>query len=61
MEEKVDALDPSPEAYAAIMATHKPNVLGPGYIRLYILSGLVFLCSTMNGKSITYHPEIGTN
>lgn len=45
-----EPLDPSPETYAAIMATNKPNPLGPGYIKLYMLSACVFLCSTMNGK-----------
>ncbi|KAI1389076.1 general substrate transporter [Hypoxylon trugodes] len=44
-----DGLEPSPETYAAIMATHKPNPRGPGYIKLYLLAGMVFLCSTMNG------------
>jgi hypothetical protein len=39
----------STETYAKIMATHKPNPLGPGYIKLYLLSAVVFLCSTMNG------------
>lgn len=37
--------------YATIMATHKPNPRGPGYIKLYLLSAVVFLCSTMNGES----------
>ncbi|KAI1106523.1 general substrate transporter [Jackrogersella minutella] len=45
----VDGLEPSPETYAAIMATHKPNPRGPGYIKLYLLAGMIFLCSTMNG------------
>ncbi|KAI1644085.1 uncharacterized protein F4817DRAFT_227314 [Daldinia loculata] len=31
------------------MATNKPNPRGPGYIQLYLLAGMVFLCSTMNG------------
>lgn len=45
----VDGIEPSPETYAAIMATQKPNPLGPGYIKLYLLAGMIFLCSTMNG------------
>lgn len=44
------AMDASPETYAAIMAQNKPNPLGPGYRKLYILAGCVFLCSTMNGE-----------
>ncbi|KAL2670177.1 hypothetical protein Neosp_015058 [[Neocosmospora] mangrovei] len=35
--------------YANIMAKNKPNPRGPGYIKLYILASVVFLCSTMNG------------
>lgn len=35
--------------YATIMATNKPNPRGSGYLKLYLLSGMVFLCSTMNG------------
>lgn len=38
--------------YANIMAKNKPNPRGPGYIKLYILASVVFLCSTMNGKLI---------
>ncbi|KAI1214440.1 general substrate transporter [Annulohypoxylon truncatum] len=45
----VDGLDPSPETYAAIMETTKPDPRGPGYIRLYLLAGSLFLCSTFNG------------
>lgn len=47
--EKMDMDNPI-ETYANIMADHKPDPRGPGYIKLYILSGLIFLCSTMNGK-----------
>ncbi|KAJ4152261.1 hypothetical protein NW754_004056 [Fusarium falciforme] len=35
--------------YANIMAKNKPNPRGPGYIKLYVLASVVFLCSTMNG------------
>lgn len=45
----VEGLEPSPETYATIMAMNKPNPLGPGYIKLYLLAGMIFLCSTMNG------------
>lgn len=48
----VDGLEPSPETYAAIMATNKPDPRGPGYIRLYLLAGSLFLCSTLNGQQI---------
>ncbi|KAI2642316.1 general substrate transporter [Xylaria nigripes] len=44
-----DNVEPTMETYAAIMATNKPNPLGPGYIRLYLLSMTIFLCSTMSG------------
>ncbi|OQE16600.1 hypothetical protein PENFLA_c027G10934 [Penicillium flavigenum] len=46
---EVENMEESIETYAAIMAAHKPNPRGPGYIKLYILSAVVFLCSTMNG------------
>ncbi|KAI1340060.1 general substrate transporter [Xylariaceae sp. FL0016] len=42
-------INPNAETYATIMATNKPDPRGPGYIRLYILAGSLFLCSTMNG------------
>lgn len=48
---EVENMEQSIETYATIMATHKPNPRGPGYIKLYILSAVVFLCSTMNGES----------
>ncbi|KAI1084690.1 general substrate transporter [Whalleya microplaca] len=47
--DNVDGIEPSAETYATIMATNKPNPRGPGYIQLYLLAGMVFLCSTMNG------------
>ena len=46
---QVEAMENSAESYAQIMATNKPNPRGPGYIKLYLLAGMVFLCSTMNG------------
>ncbi|KAK2808955.1 hypothetical protein FQN50_004229 [Emmonsiellopsis sp. PD_5] len=46
---KVEGLEPSRETYATIMAVNKPNPRGPGYIKLYLLAGMIFLCSTMNG------------
>lgn len=48
--------EPSAETYAAIMATHKPNLWGPGYLRLYLVATSVFLCSTMSGKLIRSLP-----
>lgn len=41
--------DPSLESYATIMATNRPDPRGPGYIKLYLLAGTMFLCSTMSG------------
>lgn len=49
--EKLEDMENPIETYASVMAEHKPNPRGPGYIKLYILSGLIFLCSTMNGKA----------
>lgn len=46
----VEGIEPSVETYAAIMATNRPNPRGPGYIKLYLLAGMIFLCSTMNGQ-----------
>lgn len=45
----VEGMEPSLETYTTIMATNKPNPRGPGYIKLYLLAGMIFLCSTMNG------------
>ncbi|KAI0830453.1 general substrate transporter [Hypoxylon sp. FL0890] len=47
--EDVEGLEPSLETYATILAKNKPNPLGSGYIKLYLLAGMIFLCSTMNG------------
>ena len=47
--DNVKLQEPSAETYAAIMAQHKPDPWGPGYIRLYMVAGSVFLCSTMSG------------
>lgn len=49
MLEDVKLQQPSAETYAAIMAHHKPDMRGSGYIRLYLVAGAVFLCSTMSG------------
>ena len=49
--DETEKLELSAETYATILAKNKPNPLGSGYIRLYILSAAVFLCSTMNGAS----------
>lgn len=52
--DEVEKWELSAETYAAIMAKHKPNVLGSGYIRLYLLCAAVFFCSTMNGKATAH-------
>lgn len=36
---------------AKILQESKPNPLGAGYLRLYCICGLLYLCSTMNGTS----------
>lgn len=36
-----------------IEAGGAPNPWGRGHIKLYLLCGLVYLCSTMNGKKQT--------
>ncbi|KAI5462795.1 general substrate transporter [Mariannaea sp. PMI_226] len=48
------------ETYANIMAKHKPNPLGPGCIKMYLVSSLVFLCSTMNGFDSSLMGSINT-
>jgi hypothetical protein len=35
---------------ATILQENKPNPWGKGHIRLYLICGLIYLCSTMNGK-----------
>ncbi|KAI8254172.1 Lactose permease [Colletotrichum sp. SAR11_239] len=45
----IDDADTGADTYAAIMATQKPDPRGPGYMKLYLLASMVFLCSTMNG------------
>ncbi|KAF3798536.1 Lactose permease [Colletotrichum gloeosporioides] len=45
----IDDADTGADSYAAIMATQKPDPRGPGYMKLYLLASMVFLCSTMNG------------
>ena len=47
--DETEKLELSAETYATILAKNKPNPLGSGYLRLYLLSAAVFLCSTMNG------------
>ncbi|OHX01099.1 lactose permease [Colletotrichum incanum] len=46
---QVDDAETRANTYAAIMATHKPDPRGPGYMKLYLLAGVCFFCSTMNG------------
>ena len=36
-------------AFATIMAKHKPNPWGKGYLQLYALAAFIFLNSTMSG------------
>jgi hypothetical protein len=36
---------------AAALSEDKPNPWSKGYLRLYAICLLVYLCSTMNGKS----------
>ncbi|KAI8291177.1 Lactose permease [Colletotrichum sp. SAR 10_98] len=45
----IDDADTGADTYATIMATQKPDPRGPGYMKLYLLASMVFLCSTMNG------------
>lgn len=52
--DEVERVEASSETYATIMATNKPDVRGPGYIKLYMLAGVIFLCSTMTGIAIPY-------
>lgn len=49
--DEVESVNPNPETYAAIMAANKPDVKGPGYIKLYLLASTIFLCSTMTGTT----------
>lgn len=49
---EIETMEESTETYARIMAAHKPNPFGPGYIKLYMLSAVIFLCSTMNGMQL---------
>jgi hypothetical protein len=39
---------------AEIMAKHAPDPFGRGYLKLYAMVALIFLNSTMNGKSLPY-------
>jgi hypothetical protein len=49
LSDTLDDVEPNPGGYAAIMANNKPDPRGPGYIKLYLLAGTIFLCSTMSG------------
>lgn len=35
---------------AGVLQDNKPSVTGKGYIKLYLICALVYLCSTMNGR-----------
>jgi hypothetical protein len=37
------------ETFQDVMENNPPNQLGWGYIRLYALCAIIYLCSTMNG------------
>lgn len=37
-------------ALAAALEGAKPKLLGKGYVRLYMICGLLYLCSTMTGE-----------
>ena len=45
-----DRTSPQPVAVASLPKESWPNVWGPGHRKLYMICGLVYLCSTMNGK-----------
>lgn len=47
-EEKVGAA--AGATLADILQNDKPNPWSPGYLRLYLVCLLVYLCSTMNGN-----------
>lgn len=52
VEHRLDAKEQQvPLTLADIMEKHKPNPWGPGYRKLYLMSALIFLCSTMNDGS----------
>jgi hypothetical protein len=42
---------------AAILQESKPDPRGKGYIRLYCICGLIYLCSTMTGQSFYAIPK----
>jgi hypothetical protein len=37
-------------ALAAALEEERPSLWGKGYIRLYMICGLLYLCSTMTGE-----------
>lgn len=57
MTERADPNDGAAE-YATIMATQKPDPRGPGYMKLYLLAGVCFFCSTMNGRSLLSQSDV---
>lgn len=50
-EKEMEAVNAS---FATIMANHRPNPWGKGYITLYMLASICFLNSTMSGEVFRY-------
>lgn len=46
---------------AAVILTTKPNTWGSGFRKLYLVSSLVYLCSTMNGFALDKYPFFAAN
>lgn len=46
--EKIETLSPG---LAKVMQENKPRPFSAGYIRMYLMCALIYLCSTMNGRS----------
>lgn len=44
-----------PLTLAEVIERNRPDPWGSGYRKLYLMSALVFLCSTMNGKHLEPH------
>lgn len=49
------------ETFQDVMENNPPNQLGWGYIRLYALCGIIYLCSTMNGFDGSLISSINAN
>lgn len=46
--EKFETLSPD---LAKVLRENKPGAFSSGYIRMYLMCMLIYLCSTMNGQS----------